>query len=61
MRKPITLIGGPLELDGSEVPDVCQVAIVVDDAQFVPHLYWAVNPDQRQWVGEYRGVYENCR
>lgn len=58
MRQPIPLIGGPLELDGMEVPDTCQVAIIVEDVEFVQHVYWAVNPQQNGWVGEYRGIYK---
>ncbi len=55
--RPLLLIGGPLELDDTEIPDTQGSIIkVVNDRDGTEHLYlvfrdWTLD----RWVGKYQG------
>ena len=57
-RQPILLIGGPWDLDGTEIPDTVNTIQIVKDSEGQDHLYYV----QRDWVlNRWVGKYQNTR
>lgn len=52
----ITLLGGPLELDGTVIRDNLKSRRVVDDGEFVPHEYRVEPYQYDEMIGTYVGV-----
>lgn len=55
--KPILLIGGPWDLDGTEVEDTFESVRVVKDCEGVDHTYYVIRDWQlNRWVGKWQNM-----
>lgn len=54
--KPLLLIGGPLELDDTEVPDTSGTVITIQsDRDGAKHLYYVMHDwKMDRWVGKWQ-------
>jgi hypothetical protein len=55
--KPLLLVGGPFDLDGTEVPDNHGTVRCVPDGDGKVHTYYVLRDfTLDRWVGQYWGV-----
>ena len=56
MTQPLLLIGGPLELDDTEIPDIAGTVVTVQNAKDgAKHLYYVMRDwKQNRWVGKWQ-------
>ena len=55
--KPLLLVGGPLELDDTEIPDTFGTIRVLKDREGCEHVYYVIRDwVLDRWVGKYQGA-----